>query len=129
MLKTIGTWVLTVVPSSLLLLSGGAKLAGAETAGFHELGFPDGFVYVVGFVEFFGTLAFLSPRLATWAALPLIGVMIGATATHVGQGQYGMALVPAAFAVMVGVVGWLRRDGMLLPTAHRATAAAQATKV
>jgi putative oxidoreductase len=124
--KTIVTWILTVVPSLLFVVSGGAKLAGLETEGFRGEGFPDGFVYLVGAIELFGALGFLYPRLATWAAVPLVGVMIGATATHAVHGQYGLALVPAAVGVMVGVVGWLRRGRMLVPAAGGAESVARA---
>jgi putative oxidoreductase len=115
MIKTIVTWTLTVLPAIPLLLAGSAKLAGAMTEGFRAGGFPDGFVYLIGGIEVFGTLAFLYPRLATWAAVPLVTVMIGAVATHAVHGEFGGMPIPGLIGLMVGVVGWLRRDRMLVP--------------
>lgn len=117
MTKTLGPWALTVLSVLPMLLAGGAKLAGTMTEDFRAGGFPDGFVYLIGFIEVFGGLAFLHPRLATWMAFPLVGVMIGATGVHALHGHVGEMWIPAILGVMIGIVGWLRRDQRWRPGA------------
>jgi uncharacterized membrane protein YphA (DoxX/SURF4 family) len=73
---------------------------------FRTWGYPDGFYLVIGAVEVIGGIALLIPRLASYSAIMLAIVMIGAAATQVlrggrnGAGEIVFALLLCAIAAI-----------------------------
>ncbi len=78
-------WLLSVLPSLMLLLSGGMKLVKPEEVvkGFEHLGYPEHLALALGVVEIGCTLVYLVPRTAALGAILLTGYLGGAVATHV----------------------------------------------
>jgi uncharacterized membrane protein YphA (DoxX/SURF4 family) len=82
--KSIAVWVISVLLAGLYLSGGIPKMAGAENTveGFRAWGFSDGFRIFIGCAETAGGIGLLIPALATWAALGLSIIMVGAAYTH-----------------------------------------------
>src|SRR5947208_4588 len=77
-------WILSVLPSLLLLFSGTMKLMKSEEVvkGFEQLGYPAQLALTLGIVEVACTLIYLIPRTAILGAILLTGYLGGAIATH-----------------------------------------------
>jgi putative oxidoreductase len=74
---------------------------------FRTWGYPDGFYLVIGAVEVVGGIALLIPRVASYSAIVLSMVMVGAAATQVLRGgRNGVGEI--VFAALLGVVAALR---------------------
>jgi putative oxidoreductase len=124
-LKIGGTWLLTILLAVLMIGPGTQKFTGGTWARmFREWGYPDGFYLVIGAIEVIGGLGLLVPRIASASAIVLMCVMIGAAATQVWNGaRNGVGEI--VFALLLGVLAWIRwRDRMRL-TSRPAPAAAQ----
>lgn len=78
-------WLLSALPSLMLLFSGGMKLVKPEDVvkGFEHLGYPEHLALALGIVEIGCTLVYLIPRTAVLGAILLTGYLGGAIATHV----------------------------------------------
>ncbi len=113
---TITGWVLSVLVTLMLLMSGVLKLAmpGAEK-GFTDLGYPAQVAVPIAIVELLCALLYIFPRTAPLGAILVAGYLGGAIATHVR--------VEEMFVVqfLIGVVAWLglffreRRVRAILP--------------
>ena len=77
-------WVLTVLPSLMLVMSGSMKLLKSDEflKGFEHLGYPEHLALILGVVELTCTLLYLIPRTAVLGAILLTGYLGGAVATH-----------------------------------------------
>ncbi len=99
---TIG-WILGVIPSLLLFVSGVMKFI--QPAGFEEglthMGWRPEQMYAIGAVEILCVLIFLFPKTAVLGAILLTGYMGGAIATHVRVGDIVIV------QVLIGMVFWL----------------------
>ena len=105
-------WVLQILIAAFLLVgSAMPKFAGQKDAveGFAKIGWGQWFRYVTGVVEAAGAIGLLVPRLAGLAATGLIGLMIGAILTQLLVLVPVFALLPAALAVVFGLVAYDRR--------------------
>jgi hypothetical protein len=95
-------WILSILPSLLLLFSGIMKLTKAEDVmkTFDQLGYPEQLVLVLGIVEVGCTLVYLIPRTAVLGAILVTGYLGGAIATHarVLERQF---VVPLVLGVLV----------------------------
>ena len=82
--KLIAVWVISVLLAGLYLFGGIPKVGGDANAveGFRAWGFSDAFRIFIGLAEIAGGIGLLIPPLATWAALGLSLVMVGAAYTH-----------------------------------------------
>jgi len=78
-------WVLSILPSLMLLFSAAMKLAGGPQLadGFAHLGWPIKLAAALGVLEVAVTLLYLYPRTAVLGAILVTGYLGGATATHV----------------------------------------------
>jgi len=96
-------WILSALPSALLLFSAAGKFMKPKEVieGFAHLGWPDRLALHLGIVELACTLLYLFPRTAVLGAILLTGYLGGATATHVRIGE------PPYLIVLIGVVLWL----------------------
>ena len=99
----IAGWILSLLPSLLLLFSAAMKFAKPPVVveGMAKQGWPDRLALALGFVELACTLLYLIPRTAVLGAILLTGYLGGATATHVRIGE------PFIIVVALGVVLWL----------------------
>jgi hypothetical protein len=78
-------WLLSVLPSLMLLFSGSMKLANGEAMvkAFEHLGYPEHLGLALGIVEVGCTVVYLIPRTAALGAILVTGYLGGAIATHV----------------------------------------------
>lgn len=112
--------------AAILLLSGGAKLAGLEfeIEAFQRWGYPLWFMYLIGSIEAAGGMALLFRRVSALAAAGLALMMIGAVMTHVLHAEWAML---AAAGVILALSAWRAMSGRndilaLLPHNQIATA-------
>ncbi len=109
--NTIAT-VLSAIVALGFLFFGGTKLIGHEmiVENFKKWGLSDMFRYAIGGLEIAGAIGLFIPGLRRWAALGLMGLMIGAIYTHMSNGEgvagSGMAIV---MFFLAGAVYLLRR--------------------
>ena len=97
-------WVLSVLPSLLLLLSGTMKVIKPPdlVKSLEHLGYPESLAVVLGIVEIGSTLIYLFPPTAVLGAILLTGYLGGAVATH-ARLQEMQFIAPA----ILGIVIWL----------------------
>ena len=112
-LKIGGKWVLTILLAVVMIGPGSQKFtSNTWERMFRQWGYPDGFYLVIGAVEVLGGLALLIPKLASYSAIVLMVVMIGAAATQVlVGGRNGVGEI--VFATLLGVIAWLRWNDRL----------------
>ena len=107
-------WIATVLEALGMGLAGFSKFGNMEAwmGMFERWGYPAWFSLVVGGSEMAGAVLLLVPRLASWAAIFLGVVMLGALATViVNDSSLGVA-APIGNMVGLAIVGtwrWNRR--------------------
>jgi DoxX-like family len=105
-------WTVQILLAGFLLIASAApKFAGQRDAveTFTKIGWGQWFRYVTGTCEAAGAIGLLIPRLASLAAIGLIGVMIGAVLTQLLVLDPVWALLPAFYGVLFAVIAWYRR--------------------
>lgn len=118
----IALWIMQGLLVLAFLASGGQKLVGTEQiiSEFARYGYPQWFMYFTGLVEVTGALGllvgFFRPVVTPFAALLLVGTMLGALFTHVRIGDPLQTLVApfvllliAAAVLALGYLGRKRR--------------------
>ena len=111
-LKIGGTWILTILLAVLMVGPGSQKFMGPTWERmFRAWGYPDGFYLVIGAVEVVAGIGLLIPRVASYCAIVLAIVMVGASATHIVHGdRNGVGeLVFAALLALIAVIRWRHR--------------------
>lgn len=111
-LKVGGKWVLTILLAVLMAGPGSQKFtSNTWERMFRQWGYPDGFYLVIGAVEVIGGLALLIPRTASYGAIMLAIVMIGAAATQILKGgRNGVGeIVFASLLILLAVIRWADR--------------------
>ena len=110
-------WLITLFELATMGMAGWGKL-GAAAGRWHELfagwGYPPGFSTLVGVAELVGVAALMAPALASWAALWLGAVMIGALATVLTHPGPMGPVAPLVHLLLLGIIGtarWNRRLG------------------
>ena len=95
------SYVLSAVPVFMLLMSGVMKvMQTAEVVkGFAD--WPAGSALPVGVLELACTAVYLVPRTAVLGAILLAGYLGGAVAVTIKMGMGAMAIMPAAFGVLL----------------------------
>ena len=106
----VGLWILQIGAAGMFLMVGFFKLSGdLRMVGlFDAIGVGQWFRYVTGSLEVLGAILLLTPRLSGLGALLLVGVMLGAVATHlflVGGSPLGAIVL----LIVTGVIAWGRR--------------------
>jgi putative oxidoreductase len=76
---------------------------------FARWGYPDGFYMVIGALELAAGMLLFIPRVASYGALLIAAIMVGAAATHAIHGETARIAPPLVFLVLVSVIGWCRR--------------------
>ena len=108
-LKIIGMWIPAILLVLIFAPQGWAKFNDASgwAAAFRHWGYPDWFRVTIGVVELSAVVLLLLGRTAAWGAILIIGVMLGAWATHVifdGGRHMTSEVVPLVLATIVLVV-------------------------
>lgn len=117
-------WTIQILLAAFMLVASAApKFAGQRDAveNFTQIGWGQWFRYFTGTCEAAGAIGLVIPRLATPAAVGLIGVMIGAVLTQLLVLDPMWALLPAAYGVLFAIIAWYRRPqaGALLARFRR----------
>ncbi len=105
--KTILMWVCIAPLALLFAFTSFGKLSGdPETdANFIRWGYNPTFKLVIGCLEGLGAIGLLIPRLRKWAAMGLIGIMIGAAYTHFMHDEARFIILNAAVTLLaLGVI-------------------------
>lgn len=103
------SYVLSAIPVFMLLMSGVMKVQNTNpdvVKGFAD--WPPGSALLVGGLELACTVIYLIPRTAVLGAILLAAYLGGAVAVTIKLGMGAMAIMPAAFAVLVWGGLWLR---------------------
>lgn len=113
---TLTLWLITGALALLYLGAGLPKALGMGPAveGFRRLGFSDHFRVLIGVLEVSGALGLLIPRLTTWAASGLAGLMLGAVCTHLATGTPGAGLALGGLVLLLGVARERRSEALFL---------------
>jgi uncharacterized membrane protein YphA (DoxX/SURF4 family) len=107
----VGLWILQIGAAGMFLMVGFFKLSGdPQMVGlFDAIGLGQWFRYLTGSFEVLGAIMLLIPRLSGLGGLWLVGVMLGAVATHlfiIG----GSPLMAIILLIVVGIIAWGRRQ-------------------
>jgi len=115
-LKLAGTWTLQALLGALFVVLGVAKFSDPSWARkFAGWGYPDGFYMAVGVLEIAGGLMVIVPRVASYGAVVIVTVMVGAVLTHLVHGETHRLISPLMFLAIAAAVGWLRRMSAARP--------------
>jgi uncharacterized membrane protein YphA (DoxX/SURF4 family) len=107
-LKVGGTWILTLLLAVVMAGPGSQKFTSPTWERmFRTWGYPDGFYLVIGAIEVVGGLGLLVPRLASYCAITLSIVMLGASATQVLRGGRN-GVGELVFALLLAAIAWIR---------------------
>jgi putative oxidoreductase len=106
----VGLWILQIGTAGMFLMVGFFKLSGDPQMVelFDAIGLGQWFRYLTGSLEVLGAVLLLVPRLSGLGGLLLVGVMLGAVATHlfvVG----GSPLAAIILLIVTGIIAWGRR--------------------
>ena len=106
-------WVLQIGAALMFFFVGTLKLAGSPelVALFDAIGIGQWFRYLTGGLEVLGAATLLVPRLSGAGALMLVGVMVGAIATHSIIG--GSPVAALVLLVVTAIIAWGRRERTL----------------
>jgi len=109
-LKTTGTWVLTLLLVLFFLSVGLKKLAGNEVTAqhFQEWGYASWLLQAVGCLEFIGALLLIFPVTATSGALLLSLIMAGASYTLLSHEVWKTFTITGICLVLLLFTGYLR---------------------
>ena len=109
--KSVIAWVLQILLAIFYVLASSGKIISRPQVieMFRGWGFPDRFYLVIGVLEFLGAIGLLIPRVAGYAASGLIVIMIGATLTHLVNGEGLQILRPLIFMLLLAAIVYLRR--------------------
>ena|SRR5438128_1970336 len=113
-IMNVGLWILQIVAAGMFLMAGFGKLSGdPQMVGmFDAIGFGQWFRYLTASFEVLGAILLLVPRLSGLGALWLVGVMLGAVATHIFI-IGGNPLPAIILLIVVGIIAWGRRQRTL----------------
>ncbi|MEO9945735.1 MAG: DoxX family protein [Paraglaciecola sp.] len=103
MMKKILLWVPLVLLGLVMILAGGAKLAGLPEvhASFAKMGLPQWFGYFIGLAELLAGIAMFVRKWTTLAATGVIPVMIGAVYYHIAYEE--PSAIPALIFIALAV--------------------------
>ena len=118
--RLVGMWTLQVLLGALFVVLGTAKFGDPSwVRKFAGWGYPDGFYMAVGVLEIAGGLMVLVPRVASYGALVIATVMVGAALTHLAHGETQRLIGPLMFLAVAVAVAWLRRRSAARPARMR----------
>lgn len=105
-LKNIGLWALQILIALNFIGASIPKLTSQAgiVNNFERWGYPDGFYIIIGIVELLAALLLVIPKTAGYAAITLMGVMLGALVTHLMHGEFTNAIVPVVLSVLLALI-------------------------
>ncbi|MET9312309.1 DoxX family protein [Kribbella sp. NPDC003505] len=108
--RTVALWMLQGVLAALFATAALPKLSGdpALVDMFARIGVGQWLRYLVGTLELAGAIGVLVPRLCRPAALGLVALMVGASATNLFVLGESPA-IPLVYLAVAGAVVWFRR--------------------
>ncbi|WP_223789175.1 DoxX family protein [Marinicella meishanensis] len=81
-------WVISALVAALFLLSAIPKFFDPGwVSRFARWGYTEGFLYLIAVLETLGAIGLLWPKWSAYAAVGLIGIMLGAMYTHLTHDQ------------------------------------------
>jgi putative oxidoreductase len=109
-IMNVGLWILQIAAAGMFLMAGFSKVSGNPlmVQMFDAIGLGQWFRYLTGALELLGAVLLLIPRLSGLGAFLLLGVMLGAVATHlfiIG----GSPLMAIILLIVTAVTAWGRR--------------------
>jgi uncharacterized membrane protein YphA (DoxX/SURF4 family) len=109
-LKTTGTWTLTLLLVVFFLFVSYRKFSGnlTTTAHFQEWGYGSWLLTTIAGVELMGAILLLFPATATSGALLLSLLMTGASYTLLSHGVGRTSIITLSALVLLLVIGYLR---------------------
>jgi uncharacterized membrane protein YphA (DoxX/SURF4 family) len=109
-MRSITTWVLSIILALAFLGAGAAKLSAQPmmVTEFALFGYPQWFMYLTGLIEVVSAILLLVPRVAGIGAGLLVCVMLGALGSHLTHGQAAMIGAPAVLLILALILGSLR---------------------
>ena len=109
--KSAISWIFQILLAGVFALAAYGKVTSRPQwiELFRNWGFPDKFYLVVGVLELLGAVGLLIPRIAGYAAAALIVLMIGASATHLINGESLQTLRPLIVIGFLALIVYLRR--------------------
>jgi uncharacterized membrane protein YphA (DoxX/SURF4 family) len=112
-MRTVGAvalWIVSVLAAAAFVAIGIAKFASPAWArNFSRWGYPDGFYMVIGALEIGGAMLLVVPKAASYGAVLLGAIMVGAAATHALHNETGRLFAPLMWLAIVTLVGVARR--------------------
>ncbi|TCC24054.1 DoxX family protein [Kribbella sindirgiensis] len=107
---TVVLWVVQALLAALFVMAALPKLTGDPVMVdmFAAIGVGQWLRYAVGVLELAGAVGLLVPRLCRPAALGLVALMIGASATNIFLFGASPA-IPLTYLAVAGAVAWFRR--------------------
>jgi len=110
MIKTTGTWILTILLALFFIYAGYKKLAGNEvtTQHFHEWGYAPWLLSFVGCLELIGAVLLFFPSTTTSGALLLALIMSGASFTLLSHEVWKTFAITGVCLLLLLFTGYLR---------------------
>jgi uncharacterized membrane protein YphA (DoxX/SURF4 family) len=115
MLKKHGINAAKIVVALILLMAGGAKLAGVEEVhqSFSVLGLPGWFGYFIGFCEIAGAIGLFINALSALAAAGISIIMLGAIYFHVMYTPIADS-IPSVIILVLSIIIFINKIPMML---------------
>ena len=110
-IMNLGLWVLQIAAAAMFFGAGFGKLSSDPqmVEMFDAIGIGQWFRYLTGSFEVLGAILLLIPRLSGLGGLWLVGVMLGAVATHLFI-LGGSPLMAIILLIVAGIIAWGRRQ-------------------
>jgi putative oxidoreductase len=110
MIKTTGTWILTILLALFFIYVGYKKLAGNEITAqhFREWGYGPWLLTFIGCLELLGALLLLFPATATSGAWLLCLIMAGASYTLLSHEVWKTLAITGVCLMLLLFTGYLR---------------------
>ena len=105
-------WTVTILETLGMGLAGFTKFATPDiwTTNFASWGYPVWFTFAIGAAEMGGAILVLIPRLATYAAVLLAVIMVGALSTVIVHSSDLGVAGPIVHLVLLAIIGTSRRS-------------------
>ena len=115
--REIALWMICLFLAYVFVKAGGQKFSDSSgwARAFHLWGYPVWFRILVGFAEVLAALLLLYKRTASFGAMMIVSVMLGAMATHVATNHPNHVTNEIFPLVLATTVFIGRRRQMLLP--------------
>jgi len=113
--KTVAHWIIRILVALVFIVAGSRKLMGGVAVAemFQHWGFPDNFYYFIGAVEALGGIGLFIPGLTGYAAVLLLGNMMGAIITHLTHNEVESLPLPVVLLILLAMLAYAKRPAFL----------------